>query len=369
MNVSVQTARGGGPFTNAKNFGATGNGSTDDTTALQSAITAAQTSGVSVYIPAGSYVISSALNVTSPIRIFGDGHRETIILPGSTTTAFAIDTSAGPIFEDFCISYGTAQTTNQAINVTCTGGECNGFIAQRLRTVKAYVAINLVRASYYIITECQLIDSASRHIVCANANNVDSGDGVITNNTLFNPTVTGGINAVYWTSGGGLRFTNNKINNAQYGLVIGLASGATTGIILVEGNSIEAVGFPSVGNGIHALRLGSTGTLHSLLIEGNELNGWANGVIVDVDANGSWVTGITVTGNSIKNSSAFTGVKLNALTNFVVSHNSLTSNSSSSAAFNFGSTADHGILGPNMKTGTWGANTVSSTNTTTIAPN
>lgn len=79
---------------NVRDYGATGDGTTDDTTAIQAAITAAcakqyggpytQTSpkGV-VYFPAGKYAISSALTITAGfmgwLRIFGDGPRNSII--------------------------------------------------------------------------------------------------------------------------------------------------------------------------------------------------------------------------------------------------------------------------------------------------
>ncbi|MEU8588977.1 glycosyl hydrolase family 28-related protein [Streptomyces sp. NPDC048664] len=46
---------------NVLDYGATGNGSTDDTTALQSAIGAVPASGGTVVFPAGTYKISSAL--------------------------------------------------------------------------------------------------------------------------------------------------------------------------------------------------------------------------------------------------------------------------------------------------------------------
>jgi hypothetical protein len=54
-------------------YNATGNGSTDDTTAIQSAITAA-TSGKTVYFPAGTYLINSGpISLTGPVRLIGQG--------------------------------------------------------------------------------------------------------------------------------------------------------------------------------------------------------------------------------------------------------------------------------------------------------
>ena len=51
---------------NVRGYGATGNGTTDDTTAIQAAITAAEVSGGVVEFPAGNYLISSTLTITTP---------------------------------------------------------------------------------------------------------------------------------------------------------------------------------------------------------------------------------------------------------------------------------------------------------------
>jgi len=53
-------------------YGATGNGVTDDTTAIQSAITAARVHGNILYFPAGTYIVTQELDVTG-ISIIGDG--------------------------------------------------------------------------------------------------------------------------------------------------------------------------------------------------------------------------------------------------------------------------------------------------------
>ncbi len=52
---------------NAKDFGAVGNNVADDTAALQAALNAAQ--GNTLFIPAGSYKVTSALTVPKNIKI------------------------------------------------------------------------------------------------------------------------------------------------------------------------------------------------------------------------------------------------------------------------------------------------------------
>lgn len=70
-----------GRLYNVLDYGATGNGTTDDTTAIQAAITAAQTAGGgTVYVPGGTYLISATLNVTTDnVQIIGAGWSSQIL--------------------------------------------------------------------------------------------------------------------------------------------------------------------------------------------------------------------------------------------------------------------------------------------------
>lgn len=74
-------------FYNAKDYGATGDGTTDDTTALQDAIDAAfDADGGIVFIPAGTY-ITGALVIKNRVWLQGVGHQGTILKAKSGTNA------------------------------------------------------------------------------------------------------------------------------------------------------------------------------------------------------------------------------------------------------------------------------------------
>lgn len=60
-----------GTVTSVKEFGATGNGTTDDTAAFVAAFAAVPTAGGEIYIPAGTYKISSSLTIASPVFLHG----------------------------------------------------------------------------------------------------------------------------------------------------------------------------------------------------------------------------------------------------------------------------------------------------------
>jgi parallel beta-helix repeat protein len=67
-----------------KDFGATGNGTTDDSAAIQLAIDAAFVNGASVYFPAGSYLVNSQVDLKNKVSLFGAGKTSSEIWFGAT---------------------------------------------------------------------------------------------------------------------------------------------------------------------------------------------------------------------------------------------------------------------------------------------
>ncbi len=77
-----------GPWADVRAYGATGDGVTDDTTAVQAALTAS----LNVYFPAGTYLVSN-LTAQTGQRIFGDGTQSSIrFKDGSTGYLFELST-------------------------------------------------------------------------------------------------------------------------------------------------------------------------------------------------------------------------------------------------------------------------------------
>jgi hypothetical protein len=84
-----------------KDFGATGNGSTDDGPALQAALTflrkTSSPSSRGLYFPAGNYKTNQVLYITNTegVRIFGDGSVSTVISYRGSATAGNTEASGG----------------------------------------------------------------------------------------------------------------------------------------------------------------------------------------------------------------------------------------------------------------------------------
>lgn len=86
------TGRTGVPWYDAKKYGAKGDGSTDDTAAIQAIIDAMPAGGGKIFFPAGEYVISS-LNLTGKLYITLQGEGG-----GFTNTSFRFTSTTGSVF-------------------------------------------------------------------------------------------------------------------------------------------------------------------------------------------------------------------------------------------------------------------------------
>ena len=117
-----------GSMLNVIDYGATGNGITDDAAAIQAAINAAQTAKGSVYLPTGAYKINSKLTISSPIGFIGEANliqnvgdrRGTYLIKGADVIAIEITSSAGSTLRDFAV-VGSGTDTTQGIKLTQCG--------------------------------------------------------------------------------------------------------------------------------------------------------------------------------------------------------------------------------------------------------
>lgn len=149
-------------FINVKNapYNATGNGSTDDTVAIQAALTAAATLKGIVYFPAGTYKVSDPLTVSSYTTIKGAGMGISVIsaVSASFANTEAVFTAASTSYTSF---YDISILGN--VGATITGTGYGLFLNGGNNTTVQRVAIsNTVCAGIYFDSQTYgTIDSCS----------------------------------------------------------------------------------------------------------------------------------------------------------------------------------------------------------------
>lgn len=134
----ILVAIGTGNYFNVKDsaYGAEGDGSVDDTNAIQNCINAAVAAGGGIIIiPPGTYKISSAVAVSTStkIQLWGYGHRATVIKNhGTTTNAFSVNTGgatvSGIVFRGIGIE---ANTSSTGYGISCV--QANGVSVEGVR--------------------------------------------------------------------------------------------------------------------------------------------------------------------------------------------------------------------------------------------
>jgi hypothetical protein len=83
---------------NVKDYGATGDGTTDDKSAIEAAISAATTSGGIVYLPPGVYYVSGAVSIPDEVHLFGAGDYATEVKSTGDYAVFSmVGASDNPI--------------------------------------------------------------------------------------------------------------------------------------------------------------------------------------------------------------------------------------------------------------------------------
>ncbi len=248
---------------NVKNFGATGNGQTNDTLAIQAALDAARDAGGGqVYIPEGTYIITGtgnasdgALRVYSNTELYGDGMGETNLKledGWSAKITGLIRTPVNQVTHDVVIRDltldGNRDNTTADVDGIMTGvlpGSPKQDDTILIERVEIHDVSRIAFNPHEQTTNLVIRDSVAHH---------NSWDGFIadfSSNAIYENNVAfandrHGFNVVTHSHDVVLR-NNIAYDNAEYGIVIQRGGGSQTidgwedmlnTRILVEGNTI-----------------------------------------------------------------------------------------------------------------------------------
>jgi polygalacturonase len=112
----------GGQVFNVKTYGAVGNGSTDDTAAIRSAITVASATGGIVFFPPGVFVLPSRLICKSLNNVSFQGSGKSITILKSATPLGILARNGGPTMLSFsnCANFSIRDITFDNNNIITT---------------------------------------------------------------------------------------------------------------------------------------------------------------------------------------------------------------------------------------------------------
>jgi len=278
-----------------KDFGATGDGVTDDTAAINLALAV----GGKIYFPSGTYLCSTITLVSSDTHIFGD--KKSVIKLKNSVDVDLLDLSN---FDNITISDLTfdGNKANQTVDVNsvCVRGDgCSNVILQNC-TIKnsALSGINIRNSDGVKVVNNIFTD-------CGTKNSVNSGDAMYL-----------AFNTNDYVSG------NTVTNPARIGIIIKGSAGPTATNSTVIGNYVINSGENGIGT--------EDGNARILI---------ANNVVVDAGDNvfastkagivvGETGEKITVSGNIIHNPGSYGIEVVHGADETIVSGNSITSSGS-----------------------------------------
>lgn len=164
-------------------YGAVGNGTTDDTAAIQAAIAAANTAGGgTVYFPPGTYVVSASLTLYANVKLIG--HKATIFLKNASNVSAFVSTSVSNItIEDLKIDANYANQTSSVYGIALTGG--SGHKIHRVEVQNADYGIAVIDAQNYSISKCKVHD-ITYYGISVFADSADSSGFQILDNIAYN---------------------------------------------------------------------------------------------------------------------------------------------------------------------------------------
>lgn len=297
------------------NYGATGNGSTDDTSAIQDAIDAAELAGGGiVFIPIGTYKITSAIvNNSDGVSIVGESRSGTRIdVATADISGFRFHESND--FELSCMTITSSITKSDGYGVFFDGTPTR-FHVHDINIEKQYVGIGGSPARG-LVNNLDLLNQIHAHIKLI-GNGADSRfENTLVRNTLG--VTTSDIGIYIYGAVNGPTFTNIDIVGSNIGVRIdnGNSSNATEWLFFdtVMTDTIQSNGW-EIGYGTGQVCRGislngcwsATCGDHGMVVKANSRDILIIGSrVVHNNKHGIYLEGgnqVSVTGNSVINNS------------------------------------------------------------------
>jgi parallel beta-helix repeat protein len=284
-------------------FGALGDGATDDATALQAALTAAAAAGSPVHFTAGkTYLSSTSLTVATGQRIYGNGAALKAKNSAAITGAMIRGTSVSSIHIESLEVNANADNTGANYGIWLTGGTGHRILNNYVHDT-AQAGICIEEATRFAVQN-------NRLLTCGRALTVSGGSatdnhGIMLFCTGSNPLTSGHVSG------------NQIVSAYRKGITTYAQSTGAVSRVQIVGNDISLCGVtPTSGGGIYVASGPAGAAQIDVTITGNTLSG----NYVDIEA--SSITSGAVVGNS-SSSAVFAGISITGSSELTVVGNKI----------------------------------------------
>lgn len=306
--TKVTNALISGSTINLLDYGVTGDG-TDETVAIQSAITAACNGKRTLYIPAGTYKYTT-LTIDDEISIIGDGNGSALKTTQVTNGGITVTTRWPVTFERVALSVDGTPVSGALLTLNASVFETGLATFRNVTFVNYYIGLRFLRAATWNIYDCYFesagIDAGSTSLWIQNDQNPDSGDSSCIGNVFYYSNNIG--THIRQISSGGIKIIGNKFlyGESHYRMV--LAASASTYDLIFANNSSE---FAADGNMI--FDAGTGGTWANVQISNNQytITSAKYGILVNTSGVATWLDGLNINGNIFGSTGAATAIAIN----------------------------------------------------------
>jgi hypothetical protein len=290
-----------------EDYGAVGDGTTDDATAFAAAI-AAMPQGATLFIGAKTYLINSSITINKPITIMGNGgsdyfNTSTLYKSMLKTTSGTINlfnvTSDNVAFEKVgFVNANTSPTAGSAIRFD-TQGDNLKLSYCTFRNFYDNVYVN--NGGQWSIDHCFFMAWRRYGLYVEYVTLPDGGDMTVSNSWFYSGDsggTFGGTAAIYQVSGGGMKIIGNKfvgyVEGAKMPYCYKALYNANTVDLIMTGNSFEGYTVSAIDIDKEA----GVSFFNNIVISGNQIAGMGT---IYGDINISNVHGGTIASNHFWN--------------------------------------------------------------------
>lgn len=220
-----------------KNYGAKGDGVTDDGAAIGKAIAACKSEGGgTVYFPIGNYVTNQQYVLDFNVNIKGEGMGAFQIFAANLTnykysSAIYYTSPTGNLFtfqkdainNDYPIRSIQSITLINKASTTPTAGSAvkcldnaQNFVIRDVLVTGFYINFDYVSTTYWLMDNVRINAPIAYGIRLGNNIDSDLGDWSINNCIFSSSKFPSSATAFYWKAGGGGKITNTKFNSVGY---------------------------------------------------------------------------------------------------------------------------------------------------------